>query len=204
MTEKEALLHLGLPELIDHEQVLDAFEFKVFDFKDYVFKNPPISPVWKARVHKLSLAFEAKRALIPEEKNAVQNLPFNSLIPSQDLNPVDWLQAYQQERSNCFLYLQSTDCFEPIKKAILHLLMLESALKTNYVSWFQHMFINEEALSVLAKEKLDVGVLVRSIKQLLQEGSLIFEQSKFAKTNDDVVMDPLLLKEFNRLQKLTF
>jgi len=203
MTEKEALIHLGIFDEFTIDDVNEAIEKKIFDMKDFVFRNAPIYAVWQAKLNKLKLAFEAKNRLFEEPYSSKHELNFELITPV-DHHPIDWLQAYQKERSRLFLFLQGTQDLDTLDKGITQLLILEEQLKKHYQTWFSKWEWFQELPEVLSKDKLDVGVLTWNLRQLIDEGAILFIEGKFEKIKEEVPFEEVLQKEFVRLNKLSF
>lgn len=203
MTEKEALIHLGIFDEYTNDDVTEAIEKKIFDIKDFVFKNAPIYAVWQAKLNKLKLAFEAKNRLFEEPSLSKHELNFELILPA-DHHPIDWLQDYQRERSRLFLFLQGVEDIDTLDKGITQLLILEEQLKKHYQTWFSDWSWPNEIAHVLAKDKLDVGVLTWNLRQLIDEGAILFIEGKFEKIKEEVPFEEVLQKEFVRLNKLSF
>lgn len=203
MTEKEALIHLGIFEKYEVDAVNDAFEMKVFDIKDFMLKNPPISQLWISKLQKLQLLFEAQQTLVEQPSSVKSLLNFEYCIP-KETHPLDWLQAYQHERSKCFLHLQGVHSIESITTVVHAILKLEEQLKKNYLFWFQDWFNSEEKVEVLSKDKLDIGVLTWNLRLLIEEGTILFMEGKFEALKHEVTFHEQLKKEFFRLNKLKF
>lgn len=203
MTEKEALIHLGIFDDYDNDMIKDAVEQKVFDFKDFVFRNAPIYAVWQAKLNKLKLVFEAKNSLLMEKTTSPEPAYVELIIPNQN-HPLDWLQAYQHERSRLFLQLQQVFDVKSIAQIIANLLRLEEHLKKQILSWFSEWEWVNEINHVLAKDKLDVGVLTWNLRQLIDEGAILYIEGNLVKIKDEVAFEEQLQKEFIRLQKLSF
>ncbi len=106
MSENEAKIHLGLFDSFDTEAAIDSYEQKMFDFKDFIVRNAPITALWLARLNKLILASDALRVLVKDEELTSVSAPFEASLPNEH-HPLEWLQKYQFERSKCFLHLQS-------------------------------------------------------------------------------------------------
>lgn len=203
MTEKEALIHLGIFDEYDNSVIQDAVEQKVFDMKDFIFRNAPIYAVWQSKVNKLKLVFEARNTVLGAVVNKSELLHVELKIPNHK-HPLDWLQAYQHERSRLFLHLQQVFDISAIENTIVQLLTLEEHLKKQVVHWFSDWTWSIEVEHVLAKDKLDVGVFTWNLRQLVDEGAILFIEGKFEKLKEDVPFEEQICKEYVRLKKLSF
>lgn len=203
MTEREAQIHLGVAENSSEETIIDAFEQKVFEFKNQVFSEAPVLKLWWARLSRLKLANEARKRLL-NDHSSVEALDVEMKHITND-DPVAWLQNYQHERSRCFLQLQALQNPDHIHQVVAVILQLEEQLKKHYLKWFNHWFSGrEEEHEVFLKNKLEVGLLSWQLQRLQTEKVIEFKLGQFQKTVEKVDFEPELHKEFIRLKKLTF
>ena len=184
MTTNEASAILG-----PYDDLQDAFEFLLFDYKKQLIALAPIEKLITPKLKKIKQLQEAYYTLGGEIESFTITM-FNPITPTEDL--LESCKIYQNVRNSLKRSISNSLVFEEIENFCQHLVLYEKM----YAScWFTHDFDTTE---IVSKEPDPMDVL-KAIREYHENGGFTFEDLRMNKNNPPAV----LIKERNRLSLLT-
>ena len=184
MNQNEASAILG-----PYDDLQDAFEFLLFDYKKQLIALAPIEKLITPKLKKIKQLQEAYLTLGGEVESFTITM-FNPITPTEDL--LESYKIYQNVRNSLKRSISNSLLFEEIENFCQHLVFYEKM----YAScWFTHEFDTTE---IVSKEPDPMDVL-KAIREYNKNGGFTFDDLKMNKNNPPAV----LIKERNRLSLLT-
>ena len=184
MNQNEASAILG-----PYDDLQDAFEFLLFDYKKQLIALAPIEKLITPKLKKIKQLQEAYLTLGGEIVE-ISITMFNPITPTEDL--LESYKIYQNVRNSLKRSISNSLVFEEIENFCQHLVFYEKM----YAScWLIHDFDTTE---IVSKEPDPMDVL-KAIREYHENGGFTFEDLRMNKNNPPAV----LIKERNRLSLLT-
>ena len=106
MNKQQAILLLGLEKGFDHEDLVDAFENKLFEIKSYFLNQYPLPKLVNTRYKKISQLFEAKCCLQDKEFEFKEIKYFP--IEFEVGNIKDFFKSYESKLADCRVKLNAS------------------------------------------------------------------------------------------------
>ena len=184
MNQNEASAILG-----PYDDLQDAFEFLLFDYKKQLIALAPIEKLITPKLKKIKQLQEAYLTL-GGVIEMVSITMFDPITPTEDL--FESYKIYQNVRNSLKRSISNSLVYEEIENFCQHLVFYEKM----YAScWFTHEFDTTE---IVSKEPDPMDVL-KAIREYNKNGGFTFDDLKMNKNNPPAV----LIKERNRLSLLT-
>jgi len=189
MTKTEALHEFQLEDSFDEEDLIDLYEEKIFEFKQYFLSKTPIFKLFESKLSKLEKIGKAYNFLNNQTFELVEiDLEFTSF---QDDVLSSYLHFQAQKNQLKTRISNSNDAFETIHW-VNQLVALE---KSNAEIWFSEIEIDANIL--VSKEPNPMEIL-EGIKIFNQNGGMNFDQLKKLENNPPEI----LIQEMKRLSLL--
>lgn len=183
MTTNEASAILGT-----YDDLQDAFEFQLFDYKKQLLAIAPIYKLINPKLKKIKQLQEAYLTL-GGEIDEITITMFDPITPTEDL--LESYKIYQNVRNGLKRSIANSSNFEEIENFCQHLVFYEKM----YAScWLTHDFDTSE---IVSKEPDPMDIL-KAIRAYNENGGFTFEDLRIDKNNPPAV----LIKERNRLSLL--
>jgi len=189
MTKFEALKEFQLDDAFDEADLIDLYEEKIFEFKQYFLTKTPIFKLFESKISKLEKVGNAYNILtnIKVEFNETR-LEFKSSQTEILANYLD----FQEEKNRIKTKISnSKNAFELVSR-VKNLLELE---KINAQDWCSEVKIDANIL--VSKEPNPMEIL-EGIKIYSQNGGQNFDQLKKLENNPPEI----LIQEMKRLSLL--
>lgn len=184
MSPNEASAILG-----PYDDLQDAFEFQLFDFKKQLIALAPIDKLIYPKLKKIKQLQEAYLTL-GGVIDSVEITQFDPITPTENL--LESYKIYQNVRNSLKKSISNSVVYEEIENFCQHLIFYEKM----YAScWFTPEF---DAAEIVSKEPDPMDVL-KAIREYNENGGVTFEDLRSTKNNPPAV----LIKERNRLSLLT-
>jgi len=183
MTTNEASAILGA-----YDDLQDAFEFHLFDYKKQLLTLAPIDKLIAPKLKKIKQLQEAF-LLLGGEIDEISISTFELVSPSENI--LDSFKAYQDVRNNFKKLLSQSNSHEEIENFCQYLVAYEKM----YASCW---FTDEVNTSEIVSKEPDPMDVLKAIREYNENGGLTFEDLRFDKNNPPAV----LIKERNRLSLL--
>lgn len=189
MTKTEALREFQLDDAFDEDNLIDLYEEKIFEFKQYFLSKTPIFKLFESKLSKLEKIGNAYSLLT--NSNAEFNetkLEFNG---SQTEILANYLH-FQEEKNRMKTKISNSEKAFEIVSWVKNLLELE---KMNAEHWFSEIEIDANIL--VSKEPNPMEIL-EGIKIYQQNDGFNFDQLKKLENNPPEI----LIQEMKRLSLL--
>lgn len=188
MTEQEAKIILELPNDYDVDEVVDAYDQKLWEVRDYIFRNTPIHTLFKSRIKRLERVKEAVQLLLPLEVDADQTL----LEWEADIHwsLLDFLREYERFGVVVRQRISEGNNIGNLIANMELLLELQTSYN-NYVRFrLQEYEVNQAQqaanlidFDVKIGKQLDSGVFIKHLETLEKEGIYPSQIAKINKSN---------------------
>lgn len=183
MTTNEASAILG-----PYDDLQDAFEFLLFDYKKQLIALAPIEKLIAPKLKKIKQLQEAYLTL-GGSIDVITHTSFDPITPTEDL--LESFKIYQDVRTSLKKYFSNANAYEEIENFCQFLVFYEKM----YAScWLTQEFDTTE---IVSKEPDPMNVL-KAIREYNENGGFTFEDLRLNKNNPPAV----LIKERNRLSLL--
>jgi hypothetical protein len=183
MNQNEASAILG-----PYDDLQDAFELQLFEFKKQLIALAPIEKLIAPKLKKIKQLQEAF-LLLGGEIDEISISTYELVSPSENI--LESFKAYQDVRNNFKKLLSQSNSHEEIANFCQYLVAYENI----YAScWFSNSLDTTE---IVSKEPDPMEVL-KAIREYNENGGFTFEDLRFNKNNPPAV----LIKERNRLSLL--
>jgi hypothetical protein len=183
MTTNEASAILGT-----YDELQDAFEFQLFDYKKQLLLLAPIDKLIAPKLKKIKQLQDAYLTL-GGEIESITVTTYELITPTKDL--LESYTIYQNVRNGLKRSIANSSSYEEIENYCQYLVAYEKM----YAScWFTD---EVNSLEIVSKEPDPMEVL-KAIREYNENGGFTFEDLKFDKNNPPAV----LIKERNRLSLL--
>lgn len=183
MTIPEASAILG-----PYDDLQDAFEFHLFDYKKQLIALAPIEKLIAPKLKKIKQLQEAYLTL-GGTIDVITHTSFDPITPTEDL--LESFKIYQDVRTSLKKHISNANAYEEIENFCQFLVFYEKM----YAScWLTHEFDTTE---IVSKEPDPMDVL-KAIREYNENGGRTFEDLRLNKNNPPAV----LIKERNRLSLL--
>ena len=183
MTTNEASAILG-----PYDDLQDAFEFQLFDYKKQLLLLAPIDKLIAPKLKKIKQLQEAYLTLGGEIESFTITM-FNPITPTEDL--LESYKIYQNVRNSLKSSISNSLVFEEIENFCQYLVAYEKM----YASCW---FTDEVNTSEIVSKEPDPMDVLKAIREYNENGGFTFEDLRFDKNNPPAV----LIKERNRLSLL--
>ena len=183
MTTNEASAILG-----PYDDLQDAFEFQLFDYKKQLLALAPIDKLIAPKLKKIKQLQEAYYTLGGEIESFTITM-FNPITPTEDL--LESFSIYQNVRNSLKRSISNSLVFEEIENFCQYLVAYEKM----YASCW---FTDEVNTSEIVSKEPDPMDVLKAIREYNENGGFTFEDLRFDKNNPPAV----LIKERNRLSLL--
>ena len=183
MTTNEASAILG-----PYDDLQDAFELQLFEFKKQLIALAPIEKLIAPRLKKIKQLQEAF-LLLGGEIDEISISTFELVSPSENI--LESFKAYQDVRNNFKKLLFQSNSHEEIANFCQYLVAYEKM----YASCW---FTDEVNSSEIVSKEPDPMEVLKAIREYNENGGFTFEDLRFDKNNPPAV----LIKERNRLSLL--
>ena len=183
MSPKEASAILG-----PYDDLQDAFELQLFEFKKQLIVLAPIQKLITPKLKKIKQLQDAF-VLLGGEIDEISISTFELVSPSENI--LDSFKAYQDIRNNFKKLLSQSNSHEEIENFSQYLVTYEKM----YASCW---FTDEVNTSEIVSKEPDPMDVLKAIREYNENGGFTFEDLRFDKNNPPAV----LIKERNRLSLL--
>jgi hypothetical protein len=183
MTTNEASAILG-----PYDDLQDAFEFQLFDYKKHLLALAPIEKLITPKLKKIKQLQEAYLTL-GGEIDEITITMFDPVIPTEYL--LESYSIYQNVRNGLKRSIASSSSYEEIENFCQYLVAYEKM----YASCW---FTDEVNTSEIVSKEPDPMEVLQAIRTYNENGGKTFEDLKWNKNNPPEV----LIKERNRLSLL--
>ena len=183
MTTNEASAILG-----PYDDLQDAFELQLFEFKKQLIALAPIEKLIAPRLKKIKQLQEAF-LLLGGEIDEISISTYELVSPSENI--LESFKAYQDVRNNFKKLLSQSNSHEEIANFCQYLVAYEKM----YASCW---FTDEVNTSEIVSKEPDPMDILKAIREYNENGGFTFEDLMFNKNNPPEV----LIKERNRLSLL--
>jgi len=189
MTKTEALHEFHLDDALDEDDLIDLYEGKIFEFKQYFLSKTPIFKLFESKISKLENIGNAYNFLSnsTDEINETK-LEYNG---SQTEILINYLHFQEKKNSIKTKISNSQNAFELVSW-VKNLIELE---KINAQDWYSEVKIDANIL--VSKEPNPMEIL-EGIKIYNQNGGQNFNQLKKLENNPPEI----LIQEMKRLSLL--
>lgn len=189
MTKTEALREFQLDDAFDEDDLIDLYEEKIFEFKQYFLSKTPIFKLFESKLSKLEKIGNAYNLLTNIKVEFTETkLEFNG---SQAEILANYLR-FQEEKNRMKTKISNSDNAFELVSWVKKLLELE---KMNAEHWFSEIEIDANIL--VSKEPNPMEIL-EGIKIYQQNGGFNFDQLKKLENNPPEI----LIQEMKRLSLL--
>lgn len=189
MTKTEALREFQLDDAFDEDDLIDIYEEKIFEFKQYFLSKTPIFKLFESKLSKLEKIGNAYSLLTNTNVEFTETkLEFNG---SQAEILANYLR-FQEEKNRMKTKISHSENAFELVSWVKNLLELE---KMNAEHWFSEIEIDANIL--VSKEPNPMEILER-IKIYQQNGGFNFNQLKKLENNPPEI----LIQEMKRLSLL--
>jgi hypothetical protein len=189
MTKTEALHEFQLDDAFDEDNLIDLYEEKIFEFKQYFLTKTPIFKLFESKLSKLEKIGNAYSLLTNSKVEFTETkLEFNG---SQAEILANYLR-FQEEKNRMKTKISHSENAFELVSWVKNLLELE---KMNAQHWFSEIEINANIL--VSKEPNPMEIL-EGIKIYNQNGGTNFHQLKKLENNPPEI----LIQEMKRLSLL--
>lgn len=189
MTKTEALQEFQLDNAFDEDDLIDLYEEKIFEFKQYFLSKTPIFKLFESKLSKLKKIGNAYNLLTNINVEFTETkLEFNG---SQAEISANYLH-FQEEKNRMKTKISNSDNAFELVSWVKNLLELE---KMNAEHWFSEIEIDANIL--VSKEPNPMKIL-EGIKIYQQNGGFNFDQLKKLENNPPEI----LIQEMKRLSLL--
>jgi hypothetical protein len=183
MTISEASAILG-----PYDDLQDAFELQLFEFKKQLIALAPIEKLIAPKLKKIKQLQDAYLTL-GGSIDEITHTSFDPITPTEDL--LESFKIYQDVRTGLKMRIANSSNYEEIENFCQHLVFYEKM----YAScWLTHDFDTSE---IVSKEPDPMDIL-KAIRAYNENGGFTFEELRMNKNNPPAV----LIKERNRLSLL--
>ena len=183
MTTNEASAILG-----PYDDLQDAFEFQLFDYKKHLLALAPIEKLITPKLKKIKQLQEAYLTL-GGEIDEITITMFDPVIPTEYL--LESYSIYQNVRNGLKRSIASSSSYEEIENFCQYLVAYEKM----YASCW---FTDEVNTSEIVSKEPDPMDILKAIRAYNENGGFTFEDLRMNKNNPPAV----LIKERNRLSLL--
>ncbi len=189
MTKTEALHEFQLDDAFDEDDLIDLYEEKIFEFKQYFLSKTPIFKLFESKLSKLEKIGNAYNLLTNIKVEFTETkLEFNG---SQAEILANYLH-FQEEKNRMKTKISNSENAFELVSWVKNLLELE---KMNAEHWFSEIEIDANIL--VSKEPNPMEIL-EGIKIYQQNGGFNFDQLKKLENNPPEI----LIQEMKRLSLL--
>lgn len=189
MTKTEALHEFQLDDAFDEDDLIDLYEEKIFEFKQYFLSKTPIFKLFESKLSKLEKIGNAYSLLTNINVEITETkLEFND---SQTEILANYLH-FQEEKNRIKTKISNSDNAFELVSWVKNILELE---KMNAEHWFSEIEIDANIL--VSKEPNPMEIL-EGIKIFNQNGGTNFDQLKKLENNPPEI----LIQEMKRLSLL--
>lgn len=189
MTKTEALNEFQLDDAFDEDDLIDLYEEKIFEFKQYFLSKTPIFKLFESKLSKLEKIGNAYKLLTNSKVTFHETkLEFNG---SQVEILANYLH-FQEEKNRLKTKISNSENAFELVSWVKNLLELE---KINAQHWFSEIEIDANIL--VSKEPNPMEIL-EGIKIYQQNGGFNFDQLKKLENNPPEI----LIQEMKRLSLL--
>lgn len=189
MTKTEALHEFQLEDNFDEDDLIDLYDEKIFDFKQYFLSKTPIFKLFESKLSKLEKIGNAYHLLTNINLEFTETkLEFNSSQPEILANYLH----FQEEKNRIKTKISNSENAFELISWVKNLLELE---KMNSQHWFSQLEIDANIL--VSKEPNPMEIL-EGIKIFNQNGGTNFDQLKKLENNPPEI----LIQEMKRLSLL--
>jgi hypothetical protein len=189
MTKTEALHEFQLDDAFDEDNLIDLYEEKIFEFKQYFLSKTPIFKLFESKLSKLEKIGNAYSLLTNSKVEFTETkLEFNS---SQAEILANYLH-FQEGKNRIKTKISNSENAFELVSWVKNLLELE---KMNAEHWFSEIEIDANIL--VSKEPNPMEIL-EGIKIFNQNGGTNFNQLKKLENNPPEI----LIQEMKRLSLL--
>jgi hypothetical protein len=189
MTKTEALQEFQLDNAFDEDDLIDLYEEKIFEFKQYFLSKTPIFKLFESKLSKLEKIGNAYKLLTNSKVTFHETkLEFNG---SQVEILANYLH-FQEEKNRLKTKISNSENAFELVSWVKNLLELE---KINAQHWFSEIEIDANIL--VSKEPNPMEIL-EGIKIYQQNGGFNFDQLKKLENNPPEI----LIQEMKRLSLL--
>ncbi len=189
MTKTEALHEFQLDNTFDEDDLIDLYEEKIFEFKQYFLSKTPIFKLFESKLSKLEKIGNAYSLLTNSNVEFTETkLEFNG---SQTDILANYLH-FQEEKNRMKTKISNSDNALELVSWVKNLLELE---KMNAQQWFSEIEIDANIL--VSKEPNPMEIL-EGIKIYQQNSGFNFDQLKKLENNPPEI----LIQEMKRLSLL--
>lgn len=189
MTKTEALHEFQLDNAFDEDDLIDLYEEKIFEFKQYFLSKTPIFKLFESKLYKLEKIGNAYILLTNSNVEFTETkLEFNG---SQAEILANYLH-FQEEKNRIKTKISNSENAFELVSWVKNLLELE---KMNAQQWFSEIEIDANIL--VSKEPNPMEIL-EGIKIYQQNGGFNFDQLKKLENNPPEI----LIQEMKRLSLL--
>jgi hypothetical protein len=206
MTEKEAQTTLELPDDFDIDSVEDAYDQKLWEVRDYVFRNTPVRTLFQARIRRLNRVEEAVAFLAPE-LISVQESVILAFELESNWPLLQFLRAYEGVGADLRKVVSSGKTADAIAVSMDMLLSLQGQYNEAVHSHFQHLelgamaetgeFVDPEVKII---KQLDSGVFIKHLEKLEEIGIDPTAPTEIPEEYKSALSD--ILTEAHRVKKL--
>ena len=189
MTKTEALHEFQLDDAFDEDDLIDLYEEKIFEFKQYFLSKTPIFKLFESKLSKLEKIGIAYNLLTNS------NVEFNETKLEFNGSQAEILANYlhfQEEKNRLKTKISNSENAIELVSWVKNLLELE---KMNAQQWFSEIEIDANIL--VSKEPNPMEIL-EGIKIYQQNGGFNFDQLKKLENNPPEI----LIQEMKRLSLL--
>ena len=189
MTKTEALHEFQLDDAFDEDDLIDLYEEKIFEFKQYFLSKTPIFKLFESKLSKLEKIGIAYNLLTNS------NVEFNETKLEFNGSQAEILANYlhfQEEKNRIKTKISNSENAIELVSWVKNLLELE---KMNAQQWFSEIEIDANIL--VSKEPNPMEIL-EGIKIYQQNGGFNFDQLKKLENNPPEI----LIQEMKRLSLL--
>ncbi len=189
MTKTEALHEFQLDDAFDEDDLIDLYEEKIFEFKQYFLSKTPIFKLFESKLSKLEKIGNAYSLLTNINVEITETkLEFND---SQTEILANYLH-FQEEKNRMKTKISNSENAFELVSWVRKLLELE---KMNAQHWYSEIEIDANIL--VSKEPNPMEIL-EGIKIFNQNGGTNFDQLKKLENNPPEI----LIQEMKRLSLL--
>ncbi len=159
MTHQEALLHFPME---DDEELLDAFELNLFNWKTKLFQGPFLYKLYHAKWKKLGLMFEAYRVLSGEDIQSNHVGLTNLQIPAFSGELISDFNTYTHHLLQLKKMVWDVTSHEDLGVVFHHMFVLRDA----YLEQFKNFATEDD---ILLSKEMDSMQYLEGLKQLARE-----------------------------------
>jgi hypothetical protein len=189
MTKTEALHEFQLDDALDEDDLIDLYEEKIFEFKQYFLSKTPIFKLFESKISKLEKIGIAYNLLTNINVEITETkLEFND---SQTEILANYLH-FQEEKNRIKTKISNSENAFELGYWVKNLLELE---KMNAEHWFSEIEIDA---NILASKEPNPMEILEGIKLFNQNGGTNFNQLKKLENNPPEI----LIQEMKRLSLL--